>query len=183
MLLQRSCRIRANSPNCQSGQWKAAAMTVDLFALVSAFPFLMKGLWFTLQITFVGVAGGIVFGSLLAIARLSQNRLSTPSATACIQTRVRSFADPDDLLVFFPQCPGRSSWIASNGSPVAVERRQTIFDLQSVQGNLFRQESCAPASSISSGQWRYPKPIGLSDSRLHFTFCFPRRIHRVCQSC
>ena len=57
-------------------------MTVDLAALASAFPFLMKGLWFTLQITFVGVTGGIVFGSLLAIARLSQNRLLSTLATA-----------------------------------------------------------------------------------------------------
>jgi len=37
-------------------------MRVDLAALVSAWPFLMTGLWFTLQITVVGVAGGIIFG-------------------------------------------------------------------------------------------------------------------------
>lgn len=47
-------------------------MMVDLSVLAGAAPFLLKGLWFTLQITLVGVSGGIVFGSLLAVARLSQ---------------------------------------------------------------------------------------------------------------
>ena len=50
-------------------------MKVDLSAIASVAPFLLSGLLFTLQITVVGVAGGIVFGSLLAVARLSRNRL------------------------------------------------------------------------------------------------------------
>ena len=50
-------------------------MMVDLSAIAAAMPFLMKGLLFTVQITLVGVTGGIVFGSLLAVARLSRNRL------------------------------------------------------------------------------------------------------------
>src|SRR5260370_327471 len=50
-------------------------MRVDLAALASALPFLMTGLWFTLQITIVGVTGGIIFGSLLAVAPLSRDVL------------------------------------------------------------------------------------------------------------
>ena len=44
-------------------------MMVDLSAIAAAVPFLLKGLWFTVQITIVGVTGGIVFGSLLAGSR------------------------------------------------------------------------------------------------------------------
>jgi glutamate/aspartate transport system permease protein len=82
-------------------------MTVDLSALASAFPFLLKGLWFTLQITLVGVTGGIVFGCLLAIARLSQNPLLSTLATAYVNL-MRSI--PLILVIFwvFSSFPGRS---------------------------------------------------------------------------
>ena len=56
-------------------------MMVDLSAIASVVPFLLTGLLFTIQITLVGVAGGIVFGSLLAVARLSSNRLLSTLAT------------------------------------------------------------------------------------------------------
>jgi glutamate/aspartate transport system permease protein len=42
-------------------------MMVDLSAIAAAMPYLLNGLWFTVQITLVGVTGGIVFGSLLAV--------------------------------------------------------------------------------------------------------------------
>jgi glutamate/aspartate transport system permease protein len=73
-------------------------MMVDLSAIVSAAPFLLTGLLFTLQITLVGVAGGIVFGSLLAVARLSQNRLLSTLATAYVNL-MRSI--PLILVIFW----------------------------------------------------------------------------------
>ena len=56
-------------------------MSFNFSAIASVVPFLLTGLLFTLQITVVGVAGGIVFGSLLAVARLSHNRLLSSLAT------------------------------------------------------------------------------------------------------
>ena len=63
-------------------------MRFDLSTITSVAPFLMSGLLFTLQITIVGVAGGIVFGSLLAVARLSRNRLLSAFATAMATSSV-----------------------------------------------------------------------------------------------
>ncbi len=59
-------------------------MMVDLSAIAVAMPYLLNGLWFTLQITLVGVTGGLVFGSLLAVARLSRNRPVSMLATAYV---------------------------------------------------------------------------------------------------
>ena len=73
-------------------------MMVDLSALATAWPFLLKGLWFTVQITLVGVTGGIVFGSLLAVARLSQNRLLSMLATSYVNL-MRSI--PLILVIFW----------------------------------------------------------------------------------
>src|SRR5881227_3015529 len=94
-------------------------MRVDLAALVSAWPFLMTGLWFTLQITVVGVAGGIIFGSLLAVARLSRNRLLSGFATAYVNL-MRSI--PLILVIFwvFFLVPWIGAWILREPNPIKV---------------------------------------------------------------
>src|SRR5437660_9186905 len=101
-------------------------MRVDLAALASALPFLMTGLWFTLQITIVGVAGGIIFGSLLAVARLSRNRLLSGFATAYVNL-MRSI--PLILVIFwvFFLVPWAIGWLTNHGRPVAVGASLTIF--------------------------------------------------------
>ncbi|MGC2177055.1 MAG: ABC transporter permease subunit, partial [Bradyrhizobium sp.] len=73
-------------------------MMVDLSAITSAAPFLLSGLLFTIQITVVGVAGGIVFGSLLAMARLSSNPLLSGLATVYVNL-MRSI--PLILVIFW----------------------------------------------------------------------------------
>jgi glutamate/aspartate transport system permease protein len=82
-------------------------MMVDLSAIAAALPYLLQGLWFTVQITLVGVTGGIVFGSLIAVARLSPNRLISTPATAYVNL-MRSI--PLILVIFwvFFLVPGRS---------------------------------------------------------------------------
>src|SRR5258707_14486532 len=94
-------------------------MMIDLTAIASAWPYLMQGLWFTLQITLVGVSGGIVFGSLLAIARLSKNRWLSALATAYVNL-MRSI--PLILVIFwvFFLVPWAVGWITRSGRPVAV---------------------------------------------------------------
>ena len=61
-LVDRADRLAGDAPDRAGGSAAgcreregAERMRVDLAALVSAWPFLMKGLWFTLEITLVGV--------------------------------------------------------------------------------------------------------------------------------
>jgi glutamate/aspartate transport system permease protein len=44
---------------------------LDFSAIGNAWPFLMQGLQYTLQLTVVAATGGVIFGTLLAMARLS----------------------------------------------------------------------------------------------------------------
>jgi glutamate/aspartate transport system permease protein len=44
---------------------------LDFSAIGNAWPFLMRGLQYTLQLTVVAAIGGVIFGTLLAMARLS----------------------------------------------------------------------------------------------------------------
>src|SRR2546429_8375129 len=111
-------------------------MRVDLAALVSAWPFLMTGLWFTLQITVVGVAGGIIFGSLLAVARLSRNRLLSGFATAYVNL-MRSI--PLILVIFwgFFLVPWAIGWVSNHRPPGAGRATPDEFwALATVGGGL-----------------------------------------------
>jgi glutamate/aspartate transport system permease protein len=44
---------------------------LDFGAVIRAWPFLWKGLQYTIQLTIVAAIGGVIFGTLLALARLS----------------------------------------------------------------------------------------------------------------
>jgi glutamate/aspartate transport system permease protein len=154
-------------------------MTVDLSALAGAFPFLMKGLWFTLQITFVGVTGGIVFGSLLAIARLSQNRLLSTLATAYVNL-MRSI--PLILVIFwvFFLVPWAIGWIAGNGRPVAVGASLTIFvTFVLFEAAYYAEIVRAGFRSISSGQYAACDALGLSKLHAYIYILFPQAIRNV----
>ena len=154
-------------------------MTVDLLALAGAFPFLMKGLWFTLQITFVGVTGGILFGSLLAIARLSQNRLLSALATAYVNL-MRSI--PLILVIFwvFFLVPWAIGWITGNGRPVAVGASLTIFvTFVLFEAAYYAEIVRAGFRSISSGQYAACDALGLSKLHAYIYILFPQAIRNV----
>jgi glutamate/aspartate transport system permease protein len=154
-------------------------MTVDLSALAGAFPFLMKGLWFTLQITFVGVTGGIVFGSLLAVARLSPNRLLSTLATAYVNL-MRSI--PLILVIFwvFFLVPWAIGWITGNGRPVAVGASLTIFvTFVLFEAAYYAEIVRAGFRSISSGQYAACDALGLSRFHAYVYILFPQAIRNV----
>lgn len=53
----------------------------DFSVIVDSLPFLWIGLQFTLKLTLVAMSGGIVFGTLLALGRLSSNAVLAKAAT------------------------------------------------------------------------------------------------------
>jgi glutamate/aspartate transport system permease protein len=154
-------------------------MTVDLSALANAVPFLLKGLWFTLQITLVGVSGGIVFGSLLAIARLSQNRLLSTLATAYVNL-MRSI--PLILVIFwvFFLVPWAIGWITGSGRPVAVGASLTIFvTFVLFEAAYYAEIVRAGFRSISPGQYAACDALGLSKLHAYIYILFPQAIRNV----
>jgi glutamate/aspartate transport system permease protein len=46
----------------------------DWSVVARAYPFLLQGMWLTLQLTFIAIIGGIFFGMLLALLRLAPVR-------------------------------------------------------------------------------------------------------------
>src|SRR5271156_4478178 len=154
-------------------------MRVDLAALVLAWPFLMKGLWFTLEITLVGVIGGIVFGSLLAVARLSQNRLVSGFATAYVNL-MRSI--PLILVIFwvFFLVPWAIGWVTNGGRPVAVGASLTIYvTFVLFEAAYYAEIVRAGFRSISTGQYAACEALGLSKLQAYIYVLFPHAFLRV----
>jgi glutamate/aspartate transport system permease protein len=154
-------------------------MMVDLSALATAWPFLLKGLWFTVQITLVGVTGGIVFGSLLAVARLSQNRLLSMLATSYVNL-MRSI--PLILVIFwvFFLVPWALGWLTHNGRPIAVGASLTIFvTFVLFEAAYYAEIVRAGFRSISPGQYSACEALGLSKLHSYIYILFPQAIRNV----
>ena len=149
-------------------------MMVDLSAIASAMPFLLTGLLFTLQITLVGVAGGIVFGSLLAVARLSPNRLLSTLATTYVNL-MRSI--PLILVIFwvFFLVPWAIGWLTNGGRPVAVGASLTIYvTFVLFEAAYYAEIVRAGFRSISSGQYAACDALGLSKLQAYIYVLFPQ---------
>jgi glutamate/aspartate transport system permease protein len=146
---------------------------------VSAAPFLLTGLLFTLQITLVGVAGGIVFGSLLAVARLSQNRLLSTLATTYVNL-MRSI--PLILVIFwvFFLVPWAIGWLTNGGRPVAVGASLTIYvTFVLFEAAYYAEIVRAGFRSISTGQYAACDALGLSKLQAYIYVLFPQALLSV----
>jgi glutamate/aspartate transport system permease protein len=149
-------------------------MMIDLTAIVSVVPFLLTGLLFTIEITVVGVIGGVVFGSLLAVARLSQNRLLSAFATAYINL-MRSI--PLIMVIFwvFFLVPWAIGWLTNGGRPVAVGASLTIYvTFVLFEAAYYAEIVRAGFRSISTGQYAACDALGLSKLQAYIYVLFPQ---------
>jgi glutamate/aspartate transport system permease protein len=154
-------------------------MMVDLSAIATAMPFLMKGLLFTVQITLVGVTGGVVFGSLLAVARLSQNRILSALAGAYVNL-MRSI--PLILVIFwvFFLVPWAIGWMTRSARPVAVGASLTIYvTFVLFEAAYYAEILRAGFRSISPGQYAACAALGLSKLNSYIYVIFPQAIRNV----
>ena len=154
-------------------------MMVDLSAIATAMPFLMKGLLFTVQITLVGVTGGVVFGSLLAVARLSQNRILSALSGAYVNL-MRSI--PLILVIFwvFFLVPWAIGWMTRSARPVAVGASLTIYvTFVLFEAAYYAEILRAGFRSISPGQYAACAALGLSKLNSYIYVIFPQAIRNV----
>jgi glutamate/aspartate transport system permease protein len=154
-------------------------MMVDLSAIAAAMPFLMKGLLFTVQITLVGVTGGVVFGSLLAVARLSQNRILSALSGAYVNL-MRSI--PLILVIFwvFFLVPWAIGWVTRSARPVAVGASLTIYvTFVLFEAAYYAEILRAGFRSISPGQYAACAALGLSKLNTYIYVIFPQAIRNV----
>ena len=152
---------------------------LDFSILIDAAPYLLKGLFFTLQITLVGFLGGIFFGSLLAIARLSPNRVYSGLASFYV-TVMRSL--PLILVLFwvFFLAPWLLGWIKGAGRPIPVGAHMTAFiTFVLFEAAFFAEIVRAGLRSVSVGQYSAADALGLSKRQAYVYVIFPQAIRNV----
>ncbi|OWY41041.1 amino acid ABC transporter permease [Xenophilus sp. AP218F] len=94
-------------------------MEFDFSQIVPALPGLGQGMWLTLQLLAMAVAGGMLLGTLLALARLSAN----PLLSGLAKFYVNYFRSIPLLLViswFYLVVPMLLNWITGRLEPVGA---------------------------------------------------------------
>jgi glutamate/aspartate transport system permease protein len=151
----------------------------DVTVVLSAWPFLLQGLSFTFEITLIGVIGGIVFGSLLAVARLSQSKIVSALAIGYVNL-MRSI--PLILVIFwiFFLVPWLIGWVTRAGRPIPLGAQLTIFVTYVLfEAAYYAEIVRAGLRSISPGQYMAADALGLSKTQAYLYVLFPQAMRNV----
>ena len=154
-------------------------MKFDFTIVLSAWPFLLQGLWFTFEITLIGVIGGIFFGSLLAVARLSQSKILSALAVGYVNL-MRSI--PLILVIFwvFFLVPWLIGWITRAGRPIPLGAQLTIFVTYVLfEAAYYAEIVRAGLGSIPPGQNMAADALGLSKTQAYIYVLFPQAMRNV----
>jgi glutamate/aspartate transport system permease protein len=151
----------------------------DFATVVGAWPFLLRGLWFTFEITLIGLIGGIVFGSLLAVARLSRSKVLSGLATGYVNLMR---AIPLILVIFwvFFLLPWLIGWMTHAGRPIPLGAPLTICVTYVLfEAAYYAEIVRAGLRSISPGQYMAADALGLSKAQAYLYVLFPQAMRNV----
>ena len=116
--------------------------------------FVVSGFWFSVQLTVIATLGGIFFGTILALMRLSGNRLLMIPATIYVNG-MRSIPLVMVILWFFLLVP------AIIGKPIGAEMSATITFI-AFEAAYFSEIMRAGIQSIPKGQVHAGQALGMS---------------------
>jgi glutamate/aspartate transport system permease protein len=116
--------------------------------------FVLKGLWFSLQLTIIATIGGIFFGTILALMRLSGKKILMIPATFYVNG-MRSIPLVMVILWFFLLVP------TIIGRPIGAELSATITFI-AFEAAYFSEIMRAGIQSIPRGQVHAGQAVGMT---------------------
>ena len=126
----------------------------DFTVLKPSLPFLWTGLKFSATLTLIAMSGGIVFGTLLAMARLEGNRPLSAAASAYVNL-MRSIPLLMVILWFFLVIP------LLIGKPVGAER-SALITFTAFEAAYYSEIMRAGIQSVSKGQVMAAYALGMT---------------------
>ncbi|MDY0011555.1 MAG: amino acid ABC transporter permease [Rhodocyclaceae bacterium] len=126
----------------------------DWSVIPVSLPFLWQGLLFSLELTLVAMGGGIILGTLLALARLSNSRLLAAPAAIYVDT-MRSIPLLMVILWFFFLIP------IFTGQPLGAER-SALITFTAFEAAYYSEIMRAGIQSVSRGQVHASQALGLT---------------------
>ena len=115
--------------------------------------FVAKGFWFSIQLTFVAMVGGIILGTLLAMMRLSSHRWLSVPAAFYVDT-LRSIPLVMVILWFFLLIP---KLLGPLGGQMSAFITFTLFE-----ATYFSEIMRAGIQSVSKGQVNAGYAVGMT---------------------
>jgi glutamate/aspartate transport system permease protein len=129
----------------------------DFNVLSESLPFLWAGLLFTIKLTLFAMTGGIILGTLLALARLSPIKSLSVFASAYVNT-MRSIPLVMVILWFFLLIP------LMTGKPMGAET-SAMFTFMAFEAAYYSEIMRAGIQSVSRGQVFAGQALGFTYSQ------------------
>lgn len=150
---------------------------MDFSAIVPALPGLWQGMAMTLQLMLLGVLGGVLLGTLLAMARLSHNKLLAKAAA----TYVSYFRSIPLLLVitwFYFMVPFLLRWITGEDTPVGAFTSCLVAFVM-FEAAYFCEIVRAGIQAIPKGQMGAASALGMSYAQSMRLIILPQAFRKM----
>lgn len=134
-------------------------------------PFIRDGLLFTLRLTLVAMGGGLLLGTLLALARLSPNRWLSGAAGFYVNT-MRSIPLVLVILWFFLIIPYLT------GKPVGAET-SALITFTAFEAAFYCEIMRAGIQGIPRGQVAAAQALGLSRAQTLLHVVLPQAVRNM----
>lgn len=152
---------------------------IDFSSVTNSWRFLLDGASFTLELTLVAVAGGLLLGTLIAVARLSHKWWLKTLASAYVNA-IRSV--PLVLLLFwvFFLMPELLRYLVGASRPITVEASvSAMVTFVVFEAAYFAEIIRAGIGSIKSGQLAAAAALGLNYAQTMRFVILPQAIKHM----
>jgi glutamate/aspartate transport system permease protein len=134
----------------------------DFDVVVRSLPYLWKGMQYTLTLTLVAMSGGIVLGTLLAMARLSSIKPVAWAAAGYVNL-LRSIPLILVIFWFYFLVPLIAQWASGSPTPVAIGPDRSAFITFTIfEAAYYAEIIRAGIQSIPRGQVAAAYALGLN---------------------
>jgi glutamate/aspartate transport system permease protein len=152
-------------------------MEFDFSGIIPSLPGLWNGMVMTLQLMALGVVGGIILGTILALMRLSHSKLLSNIAGAY----VNYFRSIPLLLVitwFYLAVPFVLRWITGEDTPIGAFA-SCIVAFMMFEAAYFCEIVRAGVQSIPKGQMGAAKALGMNYGQMMRLIILPQAFRKM----
>lgn len=152
----------------------------DFDVILRALPFLLtEGMLFTVQLTVVSGVCGLLLGTMLALMRLSTNRLLSATATVYVNL-MRSVPLVLGIFWFYFLVPYIGAWMTGAPQPIRVGPFASAFITFTLfEAAYFSETIRAGIQSIPQGQFSAGRALGMTGLQSMRLVILPQAIRRM----
>lgn len=134
----------------------------DYAVIADSWPLLLIGIQYTLQLTVIATIGGVLFGTLLALARLSNNKVLSMTAATYVNV-MRSVPLLLVIFWFYFLLPLGLQWVTGSEWPISIGAdRSAYITFILFEAAYFCEIMRAGIQSVPKGQVNAGFALGLT---------------------